>query len=76
VIGSNLFNILAILGVTAVITPLAVAPAMLDSDLWWMLSITLMLFPIMRSRTVVTRVEGALLILIYGTYVTLLALAQ
>lgn len=74
VIGSNIFNILGILGVTALITPLAVAPAMLDSDLWWMLGITLVLFPIMRSRAIVTRVEGALLILIYGTYVTLLAL--
>lgn len=76
VIGSNIFNILGILGVTAVITPLAVAPAMLDSDLWWMLGITLVLFPIMRSRAVVTRVEGGLLVLIYGTYVTLLALAK
>lgn len=76
VIGSNIFNILAILGVTAVITPLAVAPAMLDSDLWWMLGITFALFPIMRSRAVVTRVEGGLLVLIYGTYVTLLALAK
>lgn len=76
VIGSNIFNILAILGVTAVITPLTVAPAMLDSDLWWMLGITAVLFPIMRSRAIVTRVEGGLLVLIYGTYVTLLALAK
>lgn len=76
VIGSNIFNILGILGVTAVIAPLAVAPAMLDSDLWWMLGITLVLLPAMRSRAVVTRIEGALLILVYGTYVTLLALSQ
>lgn len=76
VIGSNIFNILAILGVTAAITPLAIAPAMLDSDLWWMLGITLLLFPLMRSRAVVGRVEGGLLIALYGTYVTLLALAK
>jgi cation:H+ antiporter len=76
VIGSNIFNILAILGVTAVITPLSIAPAMLDSDLWWMLGITLVLFPLMRSRAIVGRVEGGLLVLIYGTYVTLLALAK
>lgn len=76
VIGSNIFNILAILGVAATITPLAIAPAILDSDLWWMLGITFVLLPMMWSQTVVTRVQGGLLVLIYGTYMALLALAK
>lgn len=76
VIGSNIFNILAILGIAATITPMAVAPEILDSDLLWMLGITFVLLPMMWTQTVVSRVQGALLMLIYGTYVTLLALAK
>ena len=76
VIGSNIFNILGILGIAALITPLAIAPAILDSDLWWMLGITFVLFPMMWSRMVVSRMQGGLLLAIYGTYVALLALAK
>jgi cation:H+ antiporter len=74
VIGSNIFNILGILGVSALITPLAVAPAILRNDLWWMLGLTLLLFPIMRSRFLVTRVEGGLLLFAYVAYVSLLVI--
>lgn len=74
VIGSNIFNVLGILGVSASLTPLAVSPAMIRSDLWWMLGISLALFPMMRSRAVVGRLEGGLLAAAYGTYVTLLVL--
>jgi cation:H+ antiporter len=76
VIGSNIFNILGILGAAALITPLAIAPAILNSDLWWMLGITLILLPMMWTQGVVSRVQGGLLMLIYGTYVALLALAK
>lgn len=76
VIGSNIFNLLGILGVTALIRPLPVAPAMLGSDLWWMLGLSLALFPMMRGRAVVSRFEGWLLVLAYGTYLTLLAFTR
>jgi len=75
VIGSNIFNVLGILGITALVTPMVVAPAMIASDLWWMLGISFALFPMMRSRFVVTRAEGALLLAVYATYLTLLVRA-
>jgi cation:H+ antiporter len=37
VIGSNLFNILADLGLSAMASPLPVQPALMASDSWWML---------------------------------------
>ena len=40
VIGSNLFNILGVLGLTAIGLPLKVQPALLASDVWWMLGTT------------------------------------
>lgn len=74
VIGSNIFNILGILGATALIQPLAVAPAMLSSDLIWMLGLSLVLLPMMRRGLAISRREGALLVGAYGTYLTLLVL--
>ncbi len=76
VIGSNIFNVLAIVGVTAVVRPLPVSGAMLHSDIWWMLATSLVLFPMMRSRYVVGRPEGALLLAAYVVYVTLLILGR
>jgi cation:H+ antiporter len=72
VIGSNIFNVLAILGVTALVTPLAVSPRIVASDLWWMLAISFALFPMMRTRFIVTRLEGGVLAAVYVTYVALL----
>ncbi len=46
VIGSNIFNILCILGLTALITPLPVEPGIIHSDNWWLLGVTLLLFPL------------------------------
>lgn len=74
VIGSNIFNVLGILGVSALLTPLAVAPEMIRSDFWWMLGLSLVIFPMMRSKAVVTRLEGFLLVTVYVVYLTLLVL--
>jgi cation:H+ antiporter len=68
VIGSNLFNILCILGLSAMIRPLAVSPAIVASDCWWMLGSTLLLFPLMFTSLVVSRREGAALLIVYGIY--------
>ena len=72
-LGSNIFNILGILGVTAMIQPVPVAPETLRVDLVWMLVTAFVLFPVLRSGMRVTRVEGLLLLGIYAAYlVTLL----
>jgi cation:H+ antiporter len=72
VIGSNIFNILGIVGITALVRPLPVSPAMLGSDIWWMLATSLVLLPMMRSRLMVGRREGAVLLGAYVVYTTLL----
>jgi cation:H+ antiporter len=76
VIGSNLFNILAILGLSAMASPLAVPPALIASDCWWMLGVTALLFPLMFTGLRVNRWEGALLLGVYGIYLWLLLSAQ
>ncbi|HEX6058186.1 MAG TPA: calcium/sodium antiporter [Gemmatimonadaceae bacterium] len=71
-IGSNIFNILGILGVTAVVTPTPISPAVLSSDMWWMLGTSLVLFPLMRTNMRIGRTEGGILFAIYLTYLALL----
>ncbi len=72
VIGSNIFNILGILGIAALVRPLTVAPALIRSDLWWMLGFSFVLYPMMRRGMRISRGEGALLLAGYGVYIALL----
>jgi cation:H+ antiporter len=67
-IGSNIFNILGILGLTALIWPLPVAPALVRSDMWWMVGTSLLLLPLMRSGARLARGEGVLLLGAYVAY--------
>jgi cation:H+ antiporter len=75
VIGSNLFNILGILGLSAMIEPLPVHSALFTNDFWWMLGTTLILFPFMFTGRLLNRWEGAILLIIYGVYLRLLLAA-
>jgi len=68
VIGSNIFNCLAIVGLTATIHPLKVPEPILSRDIWWMLAFSLALFPLMRTGMRVGRGEGALLLAAFVTY--------
>lgn len=72
VIGSNLFNILGILGITGLISPIPVSAAIIDGDNWWMLGITLALFPLMFTGLRINRWEGALLLAAYIAYIAVL----
>ena len=74
VIGSNLFNILGILGISSQFSPVRVHPSIVNSDNWWMLGLTLLLFPLMYTGRSIKRSEGALLMAVYVTYVGLLLL--
>lgn len=68
VIGSNLFNILNILGITGLVAPLPVASSIVTTDCWWMLGATVVLLPIMANGQRIYRWEGLALLAIYGVY--------
>ena len=72
VIGSNLFNILGVLGICGLVAPLPVPAAIFETDCVWMIGITLALFPMMLTGLRIARWEGALLLAAYGTYLGLL----
>lgn len=67
VVGSNIFNILGILGFSALIAPIR-APGISRADLGVMLFFTLLLYPVMRSGRRIGRMEGAAMLLLYVAY--------
>lgn len=69
VIGSNLFNLLAIIGIAALIAPMPVDPALLRFDLWVMLGASVLLVPFVFLRRDLTRGWGGLLSVLYAGYV-------
>jgi cation:H+ antiporter len=72
VVGSNIFNILAILGITSIVTPLSIPPEMLRLDLWVMLGTSLLMAPFLFRGIPLTRPVGAVFLALYGAYVWVL----
>jgi cation:H+ antiporter len=72
VLGSNLFNALAIIGVTALVHPIAVAEQMARMDVWVMVGTSAVLVAFLLVRGRIGRIAGAGLLVIYGAYVALL----
>ena len=68
-IGSNIFNLLGIIGVSSVVLPIQVDHVAFFPDVMAMLAIALLLYPIMRFGNKVGRWQGAVLMLAYVGYV-------
>ena len=68
VVGSNVFNIGLVLGTAGTISPFSV-PDLKLADLGLMLIFSIVLLPFIRTRFVLSRVEGGLFLAGYGTYI-------
>lgn len=71
-IGSNIFNILGILGATSILHPIEVNAEIKSFDFMFMLSIPLLLFPFMLFQFKVSRFAAMLLLISYFGYIFLL----
>ena len=69
IIGSNIFNILGILGVTALVMPLEIPASIVAFDLWIMIAATAALVGFGWTRWSINRVEGGILLAAYIFYV-------
>lgn len=69
ILGSNVFNILGILGITCVVTPQAVTPQTLALDTPVMIFASVALLPIVMTGSRISRTEGVVLIVGYIAYV-------
>lgn len=75
-IGSNIFNILMVLGVTAAVHPLSVSPLVAGADIYLMLGAAVLLPLMLASRWQLGRAQGAFLVLAYLGYMVFLAWRQ
>lgn len=75
VVGSNIFNILGILGVTALVRPLQVPAQIAQVDIWVMLAATALMVMMARSGWRLNRGEGAALLALYAGYMAWLLIA-
>jgi cation:H+ antiporter len=75
IIGSNLFNTLAVVGIAGTIAPMAVSPELLYRDVMTMIVLTLSLFIFgygFRGQGRINRIEGGILLAAYVAYTTYL----
>jgi len=71
-IGSNMFNILAVMGITSLITPIGpIDPELINKDFFWMLGITFVLLPLvlLPKKRELDRRSGALLLVVYFLFI-------
>ncbi len=73
-IGSNIFNIASVLGITAIIKPIVIqSSAILTNDMFWMLGIAFVLLPLLLipKMSEMGRKEGFALIVAYSVFIIL-----
>ncbi len=71
-IGSNIFNLLGVIGITSLITALPVSPAFISFDFWVMLASSLVLFPFIWFKFDLGKIWGALFLVVYAAYIWML----
>lgn len=69
VVGSNIYNVLGILGATAIVHPLRVPPEIADFDIWAMLAAAVLLLFFMVRGQRIGRLTGAAFLVAYVAYV-------
>jgi cation:H+ antiporter len=74
IIGSNIMNIVSVLGFTSLVSPISVSGEIAGFDIPWMLGVSLLLLLLMlpASNSRISRWEGVVMIMIYLLYIYLL----
>ena len=71
-IGSNVFNILAVLGITSMVTPVALSDqGLLTNDVFWMLGVSFLILPLvfLPKKYLLDWKHGVVLLVVYGAFI-------
>ena len=71
-IGSNIFDMLGVIGITGILSPIVISDiGLIDSDLIWMLSIDFLILPLVffPNKMKFGRIEGVILLLFYAFFI-------
>jgi len=75
-IGSNIFNIMAVIGLTSIVTPIDLSGAgvsqFLHFDMYWVVGIAIALLPMLYFGAKFGRLKGALLLVSYLVYISII----
>ncbi|MFN2430519.1 MAG: calcium/sodium antiporter [Cryomorphaceae bacterium] len=71
ILGSNLFNLLAIIGITAGIHPISFSSDILSFDIFWMLGLSFLILPMGLLGKKLSRIDGIILLGVYCLYIYL-----
>lgn len=72
VVGSNIYNVFGILGLTAMTTPVPVPPEIARLDVWVLVAVPTLLLVFLRTGWTIKRWEGATFLALYAGYLGLL----
>ena len=75
-IGSNIFNIFAILGITSIVHPLQISNSINQFDVYFLLGISILLLPLMLFGRKIGRLKGLFLMVYYFGYIYFSILAE
>lgn len=73
-IGSNIFNIFSVIGITAMVKPIPVTDQMLDFDMVWMLAVALLLLLTIAIGKKMGKIKGVILFSTYVAYIVMILL--
>jgi cation:H+ antiporter len=73
-IGSNIFNILVVLGITSIVKPIPVTKEVLEFDMFWVIGVALLLLVIIAIGKKIGRIKGAILLSTYVAYIVIILL--
>ncbi len=71
-LGSNIFNILSILGFTSIVKDISVNPTLVNIDMWIMMAIVVLVLLLMLFGRKIGRLSGAVLLITYASYMAYL----
>lgn len=77
-IGSNIFNIMAVIGITSIVHPIKIkdvdANQLMGYDIYWVIGVALLMIPVLYLGSKVGRLKGVVLLGSYITYISILVL--
>jgi len=72
--GSNIFNIFAVIGITSMVSPMGVSDNAINFDMWWMIGVALFMAVALFTGSKIKRWEGILMLATYVTYMVVILL--
>ena len=73
-IGSNIFNIFVVLGITSMVNPIPVTKEVIEFDMIWVIGVAFLLLFVLAIGKKIGRIKGAILLTTYITYITIIVL--